>query len=198
MRCATASYMWRQPTVRALTVGLLLSLVFVTVDIVALVFLARESLDTGAVGYGTLAAAHGIGMVLGPLLLVRRARRVLVTVIFLGLEGGTILLTGLAPTLLMAVVLRIIGSVGNGVENVAVDTALQEEVERPMLGRVFGIVYGGAFLAEGLGTGFGTLLLEFTSPRATFVIAGCASLDVIPLAWRLLQRCESSNPPALG
>ena len=193
-------YVMRQPRVRALTIGLLLSLVFITVDIVALVFLARESLDTGAAGYGVLAAAHGIGMILGPLLLVRRARRVLVPVIFLGLalEGGTLLLTGLAPTLLLAVVLRIIGGVGNGVENVAVDTVLQTEVERPMLGRVFGIVYGGAMLAEGLGTGLGTLLLEFTSPRATFIIAGCASLAVVPLVWRLLPRREASKPPAPG
>ena len=193
-------YVMRRPLVRALTVGLLLGVTFLAVDVVALVFLARESLGAGAAGYGMLSAGHAVGMILGPLLLVRRVRRVLVPLVLVGLalEGGMMLLTGLAPTLLVAVILRGIGGIGNGVENVATDTVLQREVERPMLGRVFGIVYGGVFLAEGLGAALGTGLLSITSPRMTFVLAGCATLAVVPLVWRLLPRRETSNSSAPG
>jgi MFS family permease len=62
--------------VRVAILGLFLGVTFLALDGVALVFLARESLDTGDTGYGLLASAHGIGMILGPLLLLRRAARV--------------------------------------------------------------------------------------------------------------------------
>lgn len=193
-------YVMRRPLVRALMLGLLLGVTFLAVDIVALVFLARESLETGATGFGLLSAAHAVGMILGPLLLLRRVRWALVPLVFvgLGLEGGALLLTGIAPTLLIAAILRGIGGVGNGFENVATDTVLQKEVERPMLGRVFGIVYGGVFLAEGLGVALGTVLLEITSPRTTFILAGCATLAVIPFVWRLLPRRGTTSSSVRG
>lgn len=193
-------YVSHQPLVRALVVGLFFGITFIAVDTVALVFLARGALETGGAGYGLLATAHGVGMIFGPLLLLRRARLALVPIILLGLglEGGSLLLTGLAPTLLVAFALRSIGGIANGVENVAMDTVLQETVERPMLGRVFGVIYGAVFLAEGLGAGLGSLLLELTSPRATFVLAGCATLGLVFLVWRMLPGREPPNLRAPG
>ncbi|HET7481115.1 MAG TPA: MFS transporter, partial [Rubrobacteraceae bacterium] len=71
-------YVSHQPLVRALVVGLFFGITFIAVDTVALVFLARGPLETGGAGYGLLASAHGVGMILGPLLLLRRVRLALV------------------------------------------------------------------------------------------------------------------------
>ena len=184
-------YVARHRLVRVAILGLFLGVTFLALDGVALVFLARESLGSGETGYGLLASAHGIGMILGPLLLLRRSARVApVSIILLGLalEGLTTLSTGLAPSLALAIFLRSVGGVGNGIENVAADTVFQKVVPRSMLGRVFGVYYGGVFLAEGLAYAAGGPLLELTSPRTVFVIAGCGTLATMLLVWYLLPR----------
>lgn len=191
-------YVFRHGAVRAVASGLFLGVAFLALDGVALVFLARETFGAGDAAYGIFAAAHGVGMILGPLFLVRRrspAGLSLVPIILLGLalEGLTTLSTGLAPFLALAITLRILGGVGNGVENVAVDTLLQKIVPRAMLGRVFGAVYGGAFLAVGLAYAAGGPLLEATSPRAVFVIAGAGTLATMLLVWRMLPRSAGGD-----
>ena len=182
--------------VRVAILGLFLGVTFLALDGVALVFLARESLDTGDTGYGLLASAHGIGMILGPLLLLRRTARVApLSIILLGLalEGVATLSTGLAPFLALAIFFRSVGGVGNGIENVAADTLFQKVVPRSMLGRVFGVYYGGVFLAEGLAYAAGGPLLELTSPRVVFVIAGGGTLATMLLVWRLLPRSSGES-----
>ncbi len=184
-------YVARHRLVRVAILGLFLGVTFLALDGVALVFLARESLGSGETGYGLLASAHGIGMILGPLLLLRRSASLApVSIILLGLalEGLATLSTGLAPSLALAIFLRSVGGVGNGIENVAADTVFQTVVPRSMLGRVFGVYYGGVFLAEGLAYAAGGPLLELASPRAVFVIAGCGTLATMLLVWRLLPR----------
>ena len=190
-------YVARHRLLRVAILGLFLGVTFLALDGVALVFLARESLDTGETGYGLLASAHGIGMILGPLLLLRRTARVTpVSIILLGLalEGVATLSTGLAPFLALAIFFRSVGGVGNGVENVAADTLLQKVVPRSMLGRVFGLYYGGVFLAEGLAYAAGGSLLEVVSPRTVFVIAGCGTLAAMLLMWRLLPHSSGEGP----
>jgi MFS family permease len=184
-------YVARHPVARAVVASLLLGVAFVSVDLVALVFLARDALGAGEVGFGVLFAAHGMGMILGPLLLLRRISRTApVGVVFLGLavEGAATLLTGLAPFFALAVAFKILSGLGNGLENVAADTTLQRVVERPMLGRVFGVFYGGVMLAEALGAVLGGVLVEISSARVAFVIAGVATLAVTLIVWRLLPR----------
>ena len=139
-------YVARHPVVRAVVIGLLAGVTFLGVDLVAVVALADNALKAGPTGYGVLVAAHGAGMILGPLLLIRRTSRAApVGIVFVGLalEGVVSVLTGLAPLFTIAVVVRIVGGIGNGLENVAADTTLQRVVERRMLGRVFGVFYSG-------------------------------------------------------
>ena len=185
------AYAVRHRAVRAALVGLFLGVLFVALDGVALVFLAREALGAGEAGYGVLAAAHGAGMILGPLLLLRPNTRVApVAMILLGLalEGLTTLSVGLAPFLALAVGLRVLGGVANGVENVAMDTLIQNAVPRAIMGRVFGVLYAGVMLAEGVAYAVGGSLLELTSPRTVFVIAGAGTLAATLLVWSLLPR----------
>ena len=192
-------YVSGHPVARAVVLALLLGVTFLAVDVVALVFLAKDSLDAGDVGYGVLFSAHGVGMILGPLLLLRRTSRTApVALVFVGLalEGAAVLSAGLAPFFALAALARVLGGVGNGLENVAADTALQEVVERRMLGRVFGVFYGGVMLAEALGAALGGVLLELTSPRAAFVIAGVGTLAVLIPLRRLLPRPERGTSPS--
>ena len=189
-------YVARHPVARAVVVGLLAGVTFLGVDLVALVFLARDSLEMGPTGYGLLVAAHGVGMILGPLFLMRgTSRAATVGIVFLGLflEGVVSVLTGLAPFFAIAVFVRIVGGIGNGLENVAADTTLQRAVERRMLGRIFGVFYGGVMLAETLGSAIAGPLVALTSAREAFVISGVATLVVVALVWWLLPRSVSKT-----
>lgn len=68
---AGLAYLAGHPTARAVAVGLFLLVAFAGVDNVALVFLARDVLGAGQVGYGLVSAAFGVGMVLAPLAVLR-------------------------------------------------------------------------------------------------------------------------------
>ena len=184
-------YVARHPVARAVVVGLLAGVTFLGVDLVALVFLAGDSLKAGPAGYGLLLAAHGVGMILGPLILMRGTSRAApVGIVFLGLflEGAVSVLTGLVPFFAIAVLVRVLGGVGNGIENAAADITLQRVVERRMLGRVFGVFYGGVMLAETLGSAIAGPLVALTSPREAFVVSGVATLVVVALVWWLMSR----------
>jgi hypothetical protein len=64
-------YALGHPVARALVIGLGFGVMFAAVDDVALVFLAREDLHAGTVGYGVLVSVYGIGFALGALVLLR-------------------------------------------------------------------------------------------------------------------------------
>src|SRR5215204_6486305 len=89
-------YALGHPVARALVIGLGFGVLFAAVDDVALVFLAREDLRTGAVGFGVLVSVYGIGFALGSLALLRVRATAGVAVFTLGLllSGTGGLLTG--------------------------------------------------------------------------------------------------------
>jgi MFS family permease len=76
---------------------------------------------------------------------------------------------------------------GNGLQNVAADTLIQRGVPREMLGRVFGLVSTAAFSGSTLAYAVGGPLLDLTSPRAVFVIAGSGILVVTGFLWLALR-----------
>jgi MFS family permease len=109
--------------------------------------------------------------------------------VVLGLTATGIGLLGVAasPLLAVAVAAQVVNGFGNGLENAGIDTLIQREVPRRLLGRVFGTVYGGAFLAAAIAYGAGGLLLDVTSPRTVFAIAGTGVL-VVSMAAALALR----------
>lgn len=190
------SYLLRHRVARAVGVGMFLSVAFAAMDNVALVFLTRDTLGAGEAGYGLALSAWGAGMVVAPLLLLRgrtQPRMGLVLLVGLGVMGTGQVLTGLAPFLGFALVMMALGGSGNGLENVATDTIIQKVVDRPMLGRVFGTVYGLIFLGESLAYALGGPLLELTSPRAVLIIAGVGVLLTLLLVSLLLGRSGIST-----
>jgi MFS family permease len=115
------SYPLGHPVARALVIGLGFGVLFAAVDDVALVFLAREDLRAGAVGYGVLVSVYGIGFALGSLILLwtRATAGVAVFILGLLLSGTGGLLTGLAPILGLAALAQAVADSGNGLEVVA-------------------------------------------------------------------------------
>ena len=183
----------RHRVARAVVIVLFLGVAFAGVDNVALVFLARETLGAGPIGFGVVASAFGVGMLAASTVLSARAVRTTPRGMFIGgwaLTGAGTLLTAVAPTVSLAATAQAVGGVGNGLDNVASDTLLQRSVPRPMLGRVFGLSSTAAFVGGGLAYAAGGPLLDATSPRIVFLIGAAGTMGVVALAMKLLPRPE--------
>jgi MFS family permease len=67
---------------------------------------------------------------------------------------------------------------GNGAENIGVETLIQRIVPRALLGRTFGVASTAAFGGSTLAYAVSGFLLDLTSPRTVFVIGGSGVLAV--------------------
>ncbi|MGZ6545459.1 MAG: MFS transporter [Actinomycetota bacterium] len=184
------AYVRRHPVARAVVVTLFLGVAFAGIDNVALVFLSRDVLGAGPLGYGVVAAAFGIGMLASSVALSSgrsRSPRTLFIGGWLLTAVGT-LLTGSAPAVWLAALAQATGGAGNGADNVASDTLIQGSVPREMLGRVFGVTSTAAFVGGGIAYAVGGVLLDATSPRFVFLFAGVGVLAVVGVAHVMLPR----------
>jgi MFS family permease len=167
-------YALRDRVLRALFSSTALLVAFAGVDNVALVYLVRHTLGGGSLAFGAATATFGIGMLTATVLLMRftrwRVERVVV--------GGTLAtaigtaLTGLAPTLATVYPPLILAGVGNGIEVAAGNTLIQRYAPPQLRGRLTGASQasvGVGFLVAYLGGG---AVVDATSPRTAFVIAG--------------------------
>ncbi len=182
------AYIRRHKVARAVVVTLFLGVAFAGIDNVALVFLSRDVLGAGPLGFGVVAAAFGIGMLTASIVLSSgrsRSPRALFIGGWLLTAVGT-LLTGLAPALWLAAAAQVIGGAGNGADNVSSDTLIQRSVPRDMLGRVFGVTSTAAFVGGGIAYAAGGPLLDATSPRFVFILAAVGVLAVVALAAKML------------
>ncbi|HEX4718234.1 MAG TPA: MFS transporter [Thermoleophilaceae bacterium] len=154
------------------TAALLAFMLVIPIEVVY----AERDLGVGAGGYGALLATWGLGIVVGgalfararsPLLLLAATASLLVAVAYFGLA--------VAPGLVFACAASLLGGIGNGIQWVAVITALQERVPEALQVRVVGLLDAGAQLAPGLGFVVGSVLTALLSARATYAIAGAAT-----------------------
>jgi len=183
-----AAFVARHAIARAVVVGLFLVTLFVALDNVGLIFLAERSFGAGATGFGALLAGYGAGMILAPLLLVALGRRLapLSSLLFgVALMGVGTAACGLAPALWLAIGGQALVGVGNGFQNVANDTLLQQTTPRPLLGRVFGVAFSAPYAALLLTYALGGVALQLTTPCAIFVIAGLGTFAMTAvIAWQ--------------
>jgi MFS family permease len=185
------AYVWRTPVIRTFVLVLFLGLAFAALDNVALVFLVRETLGGGPLAFGLVSAAYGFGMLVGSLGLSVRSTTIAVSTILVlawAASGFGGLGTGLAPTVAVAALAQGLGGLGNGLQNLAADTLIQAAVPRDMLGRVFGVASTAAYGGSTLAYAAGGPLLDLTSPRAVFLIAGAGVLLVTAGLWIALRR----------
>lgn len=172
-------YVATAPLVRAVVVGFTALVAFNGVDDVALVFLARDSLQSGESAVALLYGAVGIGLIVGYALLTRYSAHLAPVVLLIaGFAVSSLgnLLTGLAWAIAVAFALQLVRGVGLSAIDVGANTFLQREVPPEMLGRVFGNLYGGIGVAAAASYLLGALLLELTDPRTTFIVAGSGGL----------------------
>jgi MFS family permease len=161
------------------------------------VFLVRGTLDGSPLAYGLVTGAYGVGMLLGSLGLTWKGTAAAAgTVFLLGWVAGGIgaVLTGIAPLIALVAVGQAIAGVGNAVEVVAMDTLVQRAVPREMLGRVFGLVGTAAPAGHSLAFAAGGFLVDFTSPRIVFLIAGLGVLLVLVPVMLVLRRADTAGP----
>jgi len=179
------AYLSRARVARAVVLGTFAVIACNGIDDVALVFLNRDDLGGGDSALAVLLSAVGIGLLVGYWLLGRPALTRLgnpatrMAVLMLG--GWTVssagnLLTGLSWAVAMAFGLQAVRGLGIAAMDVGGTTLLQREVPTALHGRVFGAWGGAIGVAAGISYAGGALLLDATSPRATFLIAGAGGL----------------------
>ncbi|GIF05431.1 MFS transporter [Actinoplanes siamensis] len=189
-------YVARHRVVRAVALALFFSVLFAAMDNVALVYLVRGDEGGSAVSLGVATGVYGVAMVVAPMAIALSRRR---------FDGVTLLVTGLtlsgigltavsfAAPLVLIVACYAIAGAGNGFENVGCDTVIGENVEEDKLGRVFGAVYGPIFLAETFASLLCGALLQATSSRTVFLVAG-GGLLAVTLAVYLSARSARKHP----
>jgi MFS family permease len=172
-------YLRGQATVRAVVGGYVAVVACTGIDDVALVFLATGTFGAGAAAVGLLLAAVGIGLLAGYAVAARTGARVPMPALLLAgfaVSSAGNLLTGLAWAVAAAFAVQAVRGLGIAAMDVAATSLLQRTVPGPLLGRVFGSLYGGIGVAAASSYLLGGLLLDRTSPRVAFVTAGTAGL----------------------
>jgi MFS family permease len=174
-------YLRGQATLRVVAAGYFAVVACTGIDDVALVFLATGTFGAGPAAAGLLLGAVGVGLLAGYALLSRGRAWGRLPMPALLLAGFAVsssgnLLTGLAWAVAAAFCVQAVRGLGIAAMDVAATTLVQRIVPPPLLGRVFGSLYGGIGVAAALAYLLGGLLLDRTSPRVAFVAAGTAGL----------------------
>jgi len=190
---AGAAYVWTHPLARPLIVTQAGLLVLFTIVVPIEVVYAKETLDVGDGGFAALVTAWGGGLVVGSIVFARLGTRSLGAVAGLSTLaiGAAYLGMSAAPSLTIACAAAVIGGTGNGVQWVAVVTALQEAVDATMQARVAGFFEAIATAMPGLGFIIGGTLTAAVSPRAAFAVSGAGVVLVVAvgaLTWRARHR----------
>lgn len=140
----------------------------------------------------------GLGLLAGYALLARCSARLPTSpLLVLGFAVSSLgnLLTGLAWAVATAFGLQLARGVGPSAIDVASTTLFHRRVAPHLLTRAFGNLYAAVGAAAGLSYALGALLLELTSARTIFVVAGSGGLAATAVTALALAR---ANPPARG
>jgi MFS family permease len=180
-----------------------LAFIFFAAVIPIEVIYAKETLHAGDAGYGLLLASWGAGMVVGSLVFATLRRASLPLLLFFSTAtiGLGYLGMAVAPTLAAACVAATLGGAGNGVQWVAVVSAVQELTAESMQARVMSVVESIGAAMPGVGYLLGGLIASVDNPRATFAFAGLGVLAIVAIMapilgskWPDLVATSSSKP----
>jgi len=198
-------YAREHATLRLLLLGQAVALVLFTMIVPIEVIYAKESLGTTSAGYGVLLASWGAGIFVGSLVYLRLknqsqwglvvASTLAVAVAYLGLA--------VAGSLLAACLISVIGGIGNGIQWIAVMTALQEQTSRDYQARITGLMESLGAAMPGAGFLIGGAIVALSSPRVAYAVAGggllVLLLGALPLRARLQRHGGGDGPdPAAG
>jgi MFS family permease len=183
-------YLRGQTILRRLIAVEAAALVFFSAVVPVEVVYAKEALGAGDAGYGALLASWGGGMVLGSLVFATARRGSLPVLLFfstLAISAGYLGMAA-APTLLVACAAAVVGGTGNGVQWVAVISAVQELTSARMQARVLSVLESIGAALPALGFVVGGVIAELNGARTTFAFAGIGVALVVAVAVPLLGR----------
>ena len=148
------------------------------------VIYAKETLGTSSAGFGILLAAWGAGILLGSLLFLWLKNRSGFGLLLLSSAAVGLAYLGMASaqTLLFACLMSVVGGAGNGVQWVAVMTALQESTPPEYQARVSGLMESIGAAMPGVGFLLGGVIVELSSPRTAYTVAGNGVMALVVAA----------------
>jgi predicted MFS family arabinose efflux permease len=170
--------------VRVLLIGQSLALILFTLVVPIEVIYAKETLGTSSAGFGILLAAWGVGILLGSLLFLWLKNRSGFGLLLLASAAIGVAYLGMASaqTLLFACLMSVLGGAGNGVQWVAVMTALQESTPPEYQARVSGLMESIGAAMPGVGFLIGGVIVELGSPRTAYTVAGVGVMALVVAA----------------
>ncbi|HEV3000376.1 MAG TPA: MFS transporter [Solirubrobacteraceae bacterium] len=183
------AYARRNPAVRTLLSGqALVILLFTMVTPIEVVY-AKESLDAGDAGLGLLLTAAGAGVLVGSAVFARARRAPLALLVALPTAVMALGYVGLAlaPSLPVAMIVAMVTGVGNGVQWIAVVTAIQESTEERFQGRIAGLLEAVGTGAPGIAYVLGGAITAVFDPRTAFAVGGAGVLVVLAVGGTLLR-----------
>ncbi|HET7053817.1 MAG TPA: MFS transporter [Solirubrobacterales bacterium] len=187
---AGLGYIRRHAFLRRLLVAQSAAIVFFSAVIPIEVIYAKETLGAGDTGYGLMLGCWGAGMVVGSIVFATLRRAPLPLLLFfssVAIGAGYLGMAG-AQTLALACVASAVGGAGNGVQWVAMVSAVQELTAAKMQARVMGTLESASSAAPGLGYVLGGAIASAWSPRATFLVAGVGVMAIVVASAALLGR----------
>ncbi len=187
---AGLGYVRRNPYLRRLIGAQAAAIVFFSAVIPIEVIYAKQTLGAGDTGYGLLLGSWGAGMVLGGVVFATLRRAPLPLLLFFSTVaiGAGYLGMAAAPSLALACVAATVGGAGNGVQWVAVVSAVQELTSAGMQARVMGTLESTSSAAPGLGYLLGGAIAAAWNPRAAFLVAGAGVIAIVLASALLLGR----------
>jgi MFS family permease len=173
---AGLDYIRGHVTLRRLIGAEAAALVFFSAVVPIEVVYAKETLGAGDTGYGILLASWGLGMVAGSVVFATVRRSSLPAQLFF------------STIAIVACVASVVGGTGNGIQWVAVISAVQELTASRMQARVLSVLESISAALPALGFVIGGLITDLRDPRATFAFAGIGVVLVVAVAAPLLGR----------
>jgi Transmembrane secretion effector len=202
---AALAYVRATPPIGRLMLIQAFAVLFFTISVPVEVVFAQHSLHAGASGYGAMLSAWGLGAVAGAMIYARWRRRPNRELI---VGGAACLAVGFpvmaaAPDLAVAIAGAVLAGVGNGVESVAVRTALQEEVEKQWMAIMMSLYEALFQSVPGAGMLIGGAITALWSSRAALAVAGAGALVISVVAWFALAGLRTGSesqpdPPRSG
>ena len=161
------------------------------------IVLAKGVLGAGDAGYGALLAAWGVGMVAGGAVFAGSATVPLERLLVAGTAAIAVayaLMAG-APGLGLACAGAALGGVGNGVQWVALVSALQLETASAFQARVMALLESVGALAPGIGFAAGGVLGATLGARTVFALAAAgAAAAAFAFSLRRRLRTDEGRP----
>ena len=142
---------------------------------VAEVFFAKDTLNTGDVGFGALLAASGIGLALGSFLSapslgkVGLRRNYVASLVLMGVGWGA---AALSPTIWLAVIFVVGGAAGNGAVVVCNRLLVQRGAPDQYRGRALATIMSSNYAVLGLAMAAAGVLTEVLGARTVWIAAG--------------------------